>query len=99
MTHVCVRLANQGEAAQQQERPKIRPSSPKWVLSGVRGALRGPLALVSWTQLVGHDCGMPKKSGLRVNFSTFSFCGLDPLDFLVYLCSHKKKKEYLVVPE
>lgn len=92
MTHVCVRLADLEEAAQQQKRPKIRPSMPKWALSWVRGALHGPSALVSWTQLVGCDCGMPKKSGLWVDFSMFSFCGLDPLDFLVYLCSRKKKE-------
>lgn len=36
------------------------------------------------------NCGMPKKSGLWVDFSMFSFCGLDPLNFLVYLCGHKK---------
>lgn len=87
----CIKLADLGEAAQQQERPKIRPSTPEWALLGVRGALRGPLALVSWTQLVGCDCGMREKYGFWVDFSMFSFCGLDPLDFLVYLCSLKKK--------
>lgn len=46
MMRVCVRVADLGEAAQQWERPKIRPSMPKWSLSGVRGALHGPLALV-----------------------------------------------------
>ena len=78
VTHVCIRLANQGEAAKQWGRPKIRPSMLKWALSGVRGALHGPLALVSGTQLVGCNCGMPEKSGLWVGFSAFSFCSRIP---------------------